>query len=140
LRIDTVHQEDRDGIKGLYHINAVDQVTQRQVVGATPHISDACLLPVLETMLDQVPFRIRGFHSDNAASSSTTKFPVYWNKLLIDQTKSRPRHSGVVHRGDQCGRRPDAMPISAWQPPSAPDSVALCLFPAEYEKALKTLL
>jgi hypothetical protein len=28
LRIDTVHQGDQDGRKGLYHINAVDQVTQ----------------------------------------------------------------------------------------------------------------
>ena len=29
-----------------------------------------------------------------AASSSTTKFPALLNKLLIEQTKSRPRHSG----------------------------------------------
>ena len=28
LRIDTVHQGDQDGRKGIYHINAVDQVTQ----------------------------------------------------------------------------------------------------------------
>ena len=30
LRVDTVHQGDRDGSKGLYHINIVDQVTQWQ--------------------------------------------------------------------------------------------------------------
>ena len=36
LRVDTVHQGDRDGVKGVYHINAVDEVTQWQVVGA-PH-------------------------------------------------------------------------------------------------------
>ena len=28
LRVDTVHQGDRDGVKGVYHINAVDEVTQ----------------------------------------------------------------------------------------------------------------
>ncbi|MCU7889531.1 MAG: hypothetical protein KZQ59_16005 [Candidatus Thiodiazotropha sp. (ex Lucinoma aequizonata)] len=28
LRLDTVHQGDLDGIKGVYHINAVDEVTQ----------------------------------------------------------------------------------------------------------------
>jgi hypothetical protein len=67
LRIDTVHQGDQDGVKGLYHINAVDQVTQWQVVGATPHISEAWLLPLLEDMLEQFPFRIRGFHSDNGS-------------------------------------------------------------------------
>jgi hypothetical protein len=34
LRIDTVHPGDRDGVKGVYHLNAVDEVTQWQVVGA----------------------------------------------------------------------------------------------------------
>lgn len=28
IRIDSVHQADMDGVKGLYHINAVDCVTQ----------------------------------------------------------------------------------------------------------------
>ena len=28
IRIDSVHQGDWDGMKGLYHINAVDCVTQ----------------------------------------------------------------------------------------------------------------
>jgi transposase len=28
LRVDTVHQGDRNGVKGVYHINAVDEVTQ----------------------------------------------------------------------------------------------------------------
>jgi len=67
LRVDTVHQGDRDGVKGLYHINVVDEVTQWEVVSATAQISEAWLLPVLEAMLDQFPFRIRGFHSDNGS-------------------------------------------------------------------------
>jgi transposase InsO family protein len=94
LRIDTVHQGDQDGVKGLYHINAVDQVTQWQVVGATPHISEAWLLPVLEDMLEQFPFRIRGFHSDNGSEYINYQVSGLLNKLLIEQTKSRPRHSG----------------------------------------------
>jgi hypothetical protein len=94
LRIDTVHQGDQDGVKGLYHINAVDQVTQWQVVGATPHISEAWLLPVLENMLEQFPFRIRGFHSDNGSEFINYQVSALLNKLLIEQTKSRPRHSG----------------------------------------------
>ena len=94
LRIDTVHQGDQEGVKGLYHINAVDQVTQWQVVGATPHISEAWLLPLLETMLEQFPFRIRGFHSDNGSEFINYQVSGLLNKLLIDQTKSRPRHSG----------------------------------------------
>ena len=43
LRIDTVHQGDQDGVKGVYHINAVDEVTQWEVVGAVAQISEAWL-------------------------------------------------------------------------------------------------
>lgn len=32
IRIDTVHQGDQDGVKGVYHINAVDEITQMEVV------------------------------------------------------------------------------------------------------------
>jgi hypothetical protein len=69
LRLDTVHQGDQPegGEKGVYHINAVDQVTQWQVVGSTPRISEAYLEPVLEHMLHQFPFRILGFHTDNGS-------------------------------------------------------------------------
>jgi transposase InsO family protein len=93
LRVDTVHQGDLDGVKGLYHINAVDEVTQWQVVGATGHISEAWLLPVLEAMLDQFPFHLRGFHSDNGSEFINHTVAELLNKLLIEQTKSRPRHS-----------------------------------------------
>ena len=39
LRIDTVHQGNRPSNKGIYHINAVDQVTQWEIVQATPRRS-----------------------------------------------------------------------------------------------------
>ena len=93
LRVDTVHQGDLDGVKGLYHINAVDEVTQWQVVGATAQISEAWLLPALEAMLTQFPFRIRGFHSDNGSEFINHTVANLLNKLLVEQTKSRPRHS-----------------------------------------------
>ena len=92
LRVDTVHQGDLDGIKGVYHINAVDEVTQWQVVGAAPQISEAWLMPVLEAMLEQFPFRIRGFHSDNGSEFINHTVAKLLDKLLIEQTKSRPRH------------------------------------------------
>jgi transposase InsO family protein len=93
LRVDTVHQGDRDGVKGVYHINAVDEVTQFEVVGAVPQISEAWLLPVLEAMLRQFPFQIRGFHSDNGSEFINHTVAKLLEKLLIEQTKSRPRHS-----------------------------------------------
>jgi transposase InsO family protein len=93
LRVDTVHQGDLDGIKGVYHINAVDQVTQWQVVGATAQISEAWLIPVLQAMLAQFPFRIHGFHSDNGSEFINHTVAQPLNQLLIEQTKSRPRHA-----------------------------------------------
>jgi len=94
LRIDTVHQGDQDGRKGLYHINAVDEVTQWQVVAATPQISELWLLPVLEAMLGQFPFVIRGFHSDNGSEFINYNVAGLLSKLLIQQTKSRAHHCG----------------------------------------------
>jgi len=93
LRVDTVHQGDLDGTKGVYHINAVDEVTQWQVVAATEQISEAYLQPVLEQMLDQFPFRIRGFHSDNGSEFINRTVAKMLGNLLAEQTKSRPRHS-----------------------------------------------
>src|SRR5438874_2601235 len=93
IRVDTVHQGDVDGVKGLYHINAVDEVTQWQVVGATAQISEAWLLPVLEDMLEQFPFRILGFHSDNGSEFINHTVATLLNRMLIEQTKSRPQHS-----------------------------------------------
>jgi transposase InsO family protein len=93
LRVDTVHQGDLDGSKGVYHINAVDEVTQWQVVACVPRISEAWLQPVLEAMLKQFPFPIRGFHSDNGSEFVNATVAQLLSKLLIEQTKSRPRHS-----------------------------------------------
>ena len=94
LRIDTVHQGDQDGRKGLYHINAVDEVTQWEIVAATPQISELWLMPVLEALLGQFPFAIRGFHSDNGSEFINYNVARLLGKLLIEQTKSRAHHTG----------------------------------------------
>jgi transposase InsO family protein len=94
LRIDTVHQGDQDGRKGLYHINAVDEVTQWEIVAATPHISELWLLPVLEALLAQFPFVIRGFHPDNGSEFINYTAARLLEKLRIEQTKSRAYHTG----------------------------------------------
>jgi transposase InsO family protein len=89
-----VPQGDQDGRKGLYHINAVDQVTQWEIVAATSQISELWLLPVLEALLEQFPFGIRGFHSDNGSEFINYNVARLLGKLLIEQTKSRAHHSG----------------------------------------------
>lgn len=93
LRVDTVHQGDWDGEKGVYHINAVDAVTQWEVVGCTARISELYLLPVLEAILHQFPFRISGFHSDNGSEFVNRKVAEMLNKLLAEFTRSRPNRS-----------------------------------------------
>jgi len=62
-------------------------------VGATAQISEAYLVPIGEAMLAQFPFQIRGFHSDNGSAFINHTVEKLLNKLLIEQTKSRPRHS-----------------------------------------------
>jgi len=94
LRIDTVHQGDRDGVKGIYHINAVDEVTQWEIVAATPQISEYWLIPLLEQLLEQFPFTIRGFHSDNGSEFINYTVARLLEKLLIEQTKSRAHRTG----------------------------------------------
>jgi transposase InsO family protein len=93
VRIDSVHQGDHDGIKGLYHINAVDCVTQWEVVATVQTISEAHLLPVIEQMLEQFPFEILGFHADNGSEYVNHQVARMLDKLRIEFTRSRPRRS-----------------------------------------------
>lgn len=89
LRVDTVHQGDWDGNKGVYHINAVDTVTQWQVVGCASKISEAYLLPVLEAVLGQFPFMLLGFHADNGSEYINHRVANMLGKLHAEFTKSR---------------------------------------------------
>jgi transposase InsO family protein len=93
IRIDSVHQGDLDGTKGLYHINAVDCVTQWQVVATVQTISEAHLLPVIEQMLEQFPFEILGFHADNGSEYVNHRVAKLLDKLKAEFTRSRPRRS-----------------------------------------------
>jgi transposase InsO family protein len=93
LRVDTVHQGDWEGEKGVYHINAVDAVTQWQVVGCARRISEAYLQPVLEAILHQFPFRILGFHCDNGSEFINRNVANLLEKMLIEFTKSRANRS-----------------------------------------------
>lgn len=94
LRVDSVHQGDQDGFKGIYHINAVDCVTQFEAVATCERISEAFLIPVLEEMLLSFPFVIRGFHSDNGSEYINRHVAELLNKLLIEEhTKSRSHNT-----------------------------------------------
>jgi len=93
IRIDSVHQGDLNGKKGVYHINAVDEVTQWEFIASVEKISESYLVPVLESTLSGFPFVIKGFHSDNGSEFINKIVAEILNKLLIRFTKSRPRHT-----------------------------------------------
>ncbi len=93
LRLDTVHQGALDGITGVYHINAVDEVAQFQCVFSVERISERFLIPVLNAILETFPFVIRAFHADNGSEYINRRVAQLLNKLSIEFTKSRPRHS-----------------------------------------------
>jgi hypothetical protein len=87
IRVDTVHQRD------IYYINAVDEITQWELVFAVPVISQLFLIPILELMLKSFPFKIFNFHSDRGSEYINYKLADILRRLMINQTKSRSRHS-----------------------------------------------
>lgn len=89
IRVDSVHQGDLDKIKGVYHINMVDEVTQWQIVGSVEKISEQYLEILLEDLISQFPFKIINFHSDNGSEYINKTVASLLNKLVIEQTKSR---------------------------------------------------
>lgn len=93
IRIDTVHQGDQDKQKGVYHINVVDEVTQFEFLCTVEKISEHYLLPALEYLLNAFPFKIKGFHADNGSEYINSQVAKLLQKLFVDFTKSRPRHS-----------------------------------------------
>lgn len=93
LRVDSVHQGDKDLEKGVYYINMVDEVTQWEIIGCVEGISEYFLLPLLEELLKRFPVKILGFHSDNGSEYINFVVAKLLSKLMIEQTKSRSRRT-----------------------------------------------
>ena len=93
IRIDTVHQGDLDKKKGVYHINAVDEETQFEIIYSVEKISEQYLIPILMELLEAFPFEIKGFHSDNGSEYINKRVADLLEKLRIEFTKSRSRQT-----------------------------------------------
>lgn len=93
IRVDTVHQGDLGKVKGVYHINLVDEVIQWEVLVAVEEISESILKDVLEVAILLFPFIIKNFHSDNGGEYINYTVAGLLETLRIHQTKSRSRHS-----------------------------------------------
>ena len=94
IRVDSVHQGDKDGEKGVYHINLVDEVTQWQVTVSVEGISERFLILALELAFKLFPFKIINFHSDNGSEYINHKVAGLLENMQAKLTKSRPRRSG----------------------------------------------
>ncbi|MDD4062744.1 MAG: hypothetical protein PHV25_03205 [Candidatus Pacebacteria bacterium] len=70
-----------------------DEVTQWEIVGTVERISEYYLALLLEDSINQYPFKIVNFHSDNGSEYINKIVVKLLNKIMISQTKSRPRKS-----------------------------------------------
>lgn len=86
IRVDAVHQNE------VFHINAVDEITQWEIVVCVPQICEACMIPAIEEIISQYPFTIFNFHSDRGGETINYQVASFLQRLLIKQTKSRSNH------------------------------------------------
>ena len=98
LRLDSVHQGDQDGLKGLYHINAVDCVTQYEALATCERISEAFLIPVLEALLTASPSRSWVFTSTTAPRTSITTSPSCSTSCSSRSSPSRAHATATTMR------------------------------------------
>ncbi len=94
IRVDSVHQGDKDGEKGVYHINLVDEVLQWEVTVCVQGISEQFMVPALIAAMTFFPFNLLNFHADNGSEYINKVVARLLEKLRVKLTKSRPRHSG----------------------------------------------
>lgn len=93
LRVDTVHSGDLGKVKGAYHVNIVDEVTQYEIIATVPAISEQFLAPVIGELLARFPFVVREFHSDNGSEYVNHVVARLLARLYVRLTKSRARYS-----------------------------------------------
>ncbi len=90
------YQGDQGGTqRALSLINAIDEVTQWEIVAATRQISELWLDPGAGIDPPAVPFRgACGFHTDNGSEFINYRVAGLLEKLFIEQTKSRAYRCG----------------------------------------------
>jgi hypothetical protein len=89
IRADTVHQGDLEGVKGVYHVNLVDEVTQWEILFCVESITEGSMAYVVEQALKLFPFIVIGFHSDNGGENINGSVSEVLQKQFVEQTKSR---------------------------------------------------
>ena len=68
-------------------------MTRFEVVVSVERISEVYLIPALQYLLESVPFVVLGFHADDGLEYINHRVARLLEKLRIEFTKSRARHS-----------------------------------------------
>jgi len=89
IHIDSSYQGDIFNDQGVYHINAVDAVTQFQVKVTVERITPTFLRPAIQQILDLFPFKIQGFHIGNSGEYANHNVDTLLNKLFLEFSKTR---------------------------------------------------
>jgi hypothetical protein len=108
LRVDTVPRGDTQNARGVFHINAVDEVTQWEIAAAVPRISESYLEPVLTAVLAQFPSVIHRFYSDNGSEFINHERAAHFGadydlrSCAERRTLNRNRSGRCAFRGRRC--------------------------------------
>ena len=109
LRVDSVHQGDLDGRKGVYEVNLVDEVTQYEFVAAVEGIPSAFWSPLSKRSLRRFPSRSRGFTPTTAPNTSTTGWPDYFASYTWRSSPTR-RSNALVESDVAAAIEPEWLP------------------------------
>jgi len=90
LRVDTVHQGDTENGKGVFHINAVDEVTQWEIAASVERISEYVSGTGVVTILTQFPLSPPSFTRINGSEFINQTVAKLLNKLMIEQNQESP--------------------------------------------------
>lgn len=94
LRVDTVHQGDYEQSKGVYHLNIVDEVLQWEIPVSVEELAMSTVGNALEEAMALFPFVLQNLHSDPGGEFINQVVADLLKRLVIVQTKSRPRKCG----------------------------------------------
>lgn len=86
-RLDSMHQGDCDKVKGVEHINRVDEVTQCEFTTCGERISECHPLPVLGHLLASscLPIVMHCFHSDKSSHKVSHQVDVRMEGLGLEE-------------------------------------------------------
>ncbi len=96
LRVVAVRPRELKALRGLYHLELVDEVTMFRFVASVERLDAPCLAPVLQDLLEAFPFAIRSFHSGHGSGQGDAGVAALLQALYADGVARACRGAGSV--------------------------------------------